>query len=156
MLNKKSDSHFDSVTKFLRFSKSKRSQSQIITTVLIILLVLAAIVIVWQVVNNTIQSGAEQVKQQSSCLGINLNIESIGSGATPAIKVKRETGGPAGPISVSVFIGGTIQSTKITGLDRLGTGIYTHTAAIPAGTVVAIAPVVDNVQCDILDSMVAP
>jgi flagellin-like protein len=40
---------------------NRKAQSQIITTVLIILLVLAAIVIVWQVVQGTVRSGAEQL-----------------------------------------------------------------------------------------------
>tara|TARA_Y100000034_G_C6888197_1_gene408129 strand:- start:73 stop:501 length:429 start_codon:yes stop_codon:yes gene_type:complete len=55
----------------------KKAQSQIITTVLIILLVLAGIVIVWQVVNSTVQSGADQIEAQSGCLGFEMGITNV-------------------------------------------------------------------------------
>ena len=56
---------------------NKKAQSQIITTILIILLVLAAIIIVWQVVQGTVQQGAEEIESQSSCLGLRLEITNI-------------------------------------------------------------------------------
>ena len=56
---------------------NKKAQSQIITTILIILLVLAAIIIVWQVVQGTIQQGADEIESQSSCLGLRLEITNI-------------------------------------------------------------------------------
>ncbi len=56
---------------------NKKAQSQIITTILIILLVLAAIIIVWQVVQGTIQQGADEIESQSSCLGLRLEITDI-------------------------------------------------------------------------------
>ena len=56
---------------------NKKAQSQIITTILIILLVLAAIIIVWQVVQGTVQQGAEEIESQSSCLGLRLEITKI-------------------------------------------------------------------------------
>ncbi len=77
MFNKKANSrfYFDILHKF--FAKSKRSQGEVITTVLIILLVLAAIVIVWQVVQSTVKSGAEQVEKQSSCIGISMDVTAV-------------------------------------------------------------------------------
>ncbi|MFH1359368.1 MAG: archaellin/type IV pilin N-terminal domain-containing protein [archaeon] len=69
---------------------NKKAQSQIITTVLIILLVLAAIVIVWQVVNNTIKGGADQVDKQSTCLGIAMEVTSVDA---THVNVKRTGGG---------------------------------------------------------------
>ena len=56
---------------------NKKAQSQIITTILIILLVLAAIIIVWQVIQGTVQEGAEEIESQSSCLGLRLEITDI-------------------------------------------------------------------------------
>jgi len=56
---------------------TKKAQAQIITTVLIILLVLAAIVIVWQVVSSTINKGAEEIEEQSSCIGLRVEITNI-------------------------------------------------------------------------------
>jgi hypothetical protein len=56
---------------------NKKAQSQIITTILIILLVLAAIVIVWQVIQGTVEKGAEEIESQSDCLGLRLEITDI-------------------------------------------------------------------------------
>ncbi len=56
---------------------NKKAQSQIITTVLIILLVLAAIVIVWQVVQGTVQQGADEIGGQSDCFTVGLEIEKL-------------------------------------------------------------------------------
>ena len=56
---------------------NKKAQSQIITTILIILLVLAAIIIVWQVIQGTVQQGADEIESQSSCLGLRLEITNI-------------------------------------------------------------------------------
>ena len=56
---------------------NKKAQSQIITTVLIILLVLAAIVIVWQVVQGTVQQGADGISGQGDCFTVGLEIDSI-------------------------------------------------------------------------------
>jgi len=58
---------------------NKKAQSQIITTVLIILLVLAAIVIVWQVVQGTVQQGADEIGGQSDCFTVALEIQSVTS-----------------------------------------------------------------------------
>ena len=58
---------------------NKKAQSQIITTVLIILLVLAAIVIVWQVVQGTVQQGADEIGGQGDCFTVGLEIESVTS-----------------------------------------------------------------------------
>ena len=55
----------------------KKAQAQIITVILIILLVLAAIVIVWQVVSNTISSGAKEIEEQSECIGLTVDITNI-------------------------------------------------------------------------------
>jgi len=63
---------------------NKKAQSQIITTVLIILLVLAAIVIVWQVVQGTVQQGADEIGGQSDCFTVGLGIESVTASSTPS------------------------------------------------------------------------
>ena len=56
---------------------NKKAQSQIITTILIILLVLAAIIIVWQVIQGTVEDGADEIEAQSACLGLRLEITNI-------------------------------------------------------------------------------
>lgn len=63
---------------------NKKAQSQIITTVLIILLVLAAIVIVWQVVQGTVQQGADEIGGQSDCFTVGLEISSVTASSTPS------------------------------------------------------------------------
>lgn len=60
-----------------KFISNKKSQAQIISTILIILLVLAAIVIVWQVVQGTIKSGAEEIETQTGCIGLTIDITKI-------------------------------------------------------------------------------
>ncbi len=66
-----------------KFISNKKSQAQIISTILIILLVLAAIVIVWQVVQGTIKSGAEEIETQTGCIGLNIDITKITTGVPP-------------------------------------------------------------------------
>jgi hypothetical protein len=56
--------------------KSRRSQAEIIVTILIILLVLAAIVIVWQVISNTVTTGANEIPGQTDCLTVKLDVKS--------------------------------------------------------------------------------
>ena len=71
---------------------NKKAQSQIITTILIILLVLAAIIIVWQVIQGTVQEGADEIESQSSCLGLRLEITNIAvTGTDPASITIRPT-----------------------------------------------------------------
>ena len=67
-----------------KFISNKKSQAQIISTILIILLVLAAIVIVWQVVQGTIKSGAEEIETQTGCIGLNIDITKITTGVPPS------------------------------------------------------------------------
>jgi len=66
---------------------NKKAQSQIITTVLIILLVLAAIVIVWQVVQGTVQQGADEIGGQSDCFTVGLGIENVIASSPPSCSV---------------------------------------------------------------------
>ena len=70
---------------------NRKAQAQIITTVLIILLVLAAIVIVWQVVQGTIRTGAEEVETQSACLGLNMVVVSANATSDDVV-VRRDPG----------------------------------------------------------------
>ena len=118
---------------------SKKAQSQIITTVLIILLVLAAIVIVWQVVNTTVRSGAEQVETQSACLGINLII--VNANTTDVI-VRRDPGAPDQTnVDALIYVNGQAADTnEVSDLDELESGIVTLTTVITAGDEVQVAP----------------
>jgi flagellin-like protein len=73
--------------------KFKKAQSEIITTVLIILLVLAAIVIVWQVVQGTVNKGAEQVEAQSSCIGLSISLVDAGGAGVVTLKPNKDIAG---------------------------------------------------------------
>ena len=111
---------------------NKKAQSQIITTVLIILLVLAAIVIVWQVVNSTVQKGAEEIVTQSACMGINLEITNIDTTAN-TVTVRRSTGSSdIGEVTPTTYVNGTDPVTG-SGLGPLGTATMSHApgGAIP-------------------------
>jgi len=114
MHNKKRDSRFGFVSKTNIMSKSKRSQSEIITTVLIILLVLAAIVIVWQVVRSTVTTGADQITGGTDCITLDLELVDVTISAVDTkFKVKRGAG--VGDLDkIVVIIDGTLQTAEIT------------------------------------------
>lgn len=87
----------------------KRAQSEIITTVLIILLVLAAIVIVWQVVRNTVTTGAGQITGGTDCITLGFEITKASAGANN-ITVKRTAG--AGDLNkLKVIVNGVVNNT---------------------------------------------
>jgi len=150
---KKDNSRFDSVIELITSSKSKRSQAQIITTVLIILLVLAAIVIVWQVVQNTITRGAEQVETQVDCSGINLVIESASQSAK-TVDVRRLNGGPSGGVGVYALPEG-VTATQEAGanLEVLGTYQIINVAIGGVGDTVQVGAILsDGTICPALAS----
>ncbi len=133
---------------------SKKAQSQIITTVLIILLVLAAIVIVWQVVSTTIRGGAEEVEEQSACLGLNVMIDSVTTGTPGSVSIKRNVGGPTN-IDVSVIVNGNASNAVIlSDLQELETDTASI-AKLVSDDKIEIAPIVDGVQCNPIDSSIA-
>ena len=89
---------------------NKKAQSQIITTILIILLVLAAIIVVWQVIQGTVQEGAEEIESQSSCLGLRLEITNIdvtdaitNTGASITIRPTKDISGYQAYVNGAVF-----------------------------------------------------
>jgi regulatory protein YycI of two-component signal transduction system YycFG len=98
---------------------NKKAQSQIITTVLIILLVLAAIVIVWQVVNSTVAGGAQQVEDQSKCLGVNLEASQT---STTVFSVKRTATGGDFTTAEPIVLQNSARLVK-----GAGAGKYTET-----------------------------
>jgi hypothetical protein len=129
----------------------KKAQAQIITTVLIILLVLAAIVIVWQLVNSAVGGAAGEAESKIECAGISLIIKSIDE-ASNKIIVERKVGGTQSPIDIAIRVEGTIMSDAITDLEILEQGEYIYAAGFTSGDEIAIAPIVNEVQCDIVDT----
>ena len=126
----------------------KKAQSQIITTVLIILLVLAAIVIVWQVVNSTVRSGAEQVESQGACIGRSLEITNI---STNSVTVKNT--GTSSVDGINVYVGGELVNTTE---QSLASGATTSIVATVANTqLVEAAVIVDGSVCPSLASETA-
>jgi len=88
--------------------ENKKAMSMIVSTLIIILLVLVAVGVVWVVVNNLLQSGADQVELASKCREVNLQATKVdcsnahddwGVEAEPliqcAVTLERGTGGEA-------------------------------------------------------------
>ena len=100
----------------------KKAQGQIITTILIILLILAAIVIVWQVVNRTVQKGADEISTQTDFIGITLEIES--AYADGNIAIRRGTGGPPEAIQVYSIVEGQSINEEGGSIDELGVSVF--------------------------------
>ena len=129
---------------------NKKAQSQIITTVLIILLVLAAIVIVWQVVRNTVETGAGGISESTDCMTIDLEI--LGNTSTALINVQRKIGtGDLG--SIKVIMNGTVvtESAPYTAVE-LGTQAISTTNVMAKGDKIEIAPMLKSgKQCEIVD-----
>jgi len=161
MYNKKRDSRFCLVNKDRILSKSKRSQSEIITTVLIILLVLAAIVIVWQVVRSTVTTGANQITGGTDCITISLDMQDVVANATGTFfKIKRNAG--SGNLDkIVTVIDGSAQSIEIdaSGLDELETLSTKYIGATALNKVEIAAKLGannNNKLCDIADTYLIP
>ncbi len=138
---------------------NKKAQAQIITTVLIILLVLAAIVIVWQVVQSTIESGAETIEGTAACIGIDLEIV-LANFTSGEVTVTRLSGGDKDSVGdIRFLVAGsavTPTSAPATGSDlepletktwsgfTLDTGDKVEVAAILSDTDGTICNVMDN------------
>jgi len=130
----------------------KKGQAQIITTVLIILLVLASIVIVWQLVNSAVGGAANEAQNKMECSGISLIIKSVDATSGKVI-VERKVGGTESKIDVMVRVGTSSLVALDSGqLGILEQGNYTLTGGFTAGTEIAIAPKVNGIQCDIVDT----
>jgi len=148
--------------------KAKHAQAQIITTVLIILLVLAAIVIVWQVVQSTIESGADPIEGTASCIGIDLEIVSISlaNGSNDEVEVRRLSGGDMNAVADVRFIvgGSSIASSDVLGpaesdLEPLESKTYEIAeGTISSGEKVEVAAILsddDATICNIMDDATA-
>lgn len=121
----------------------KKAQSQIITTVLIILLVLAAIVIVWQVVNSTVRSGAEQLESQSACLGLNLVVVSAVD-SNDTVTIRRDPGaGDQTGVGAILFVNGVNQGNLGISLNELDSDSATSTNFV-SGNDIQIAGVLSG------------
>ncbi len=139
----------------------KKAQSQIITTILIILLVLAAIVIVWQVVQSTIESGAETIEGTAACIGIDLKIVLANSTVNEA-SVTRMSGGAINAVADVRFLvaGASLSSTASTSgtdLEPLETKIYTGVTS-SVGDKVEVAAILSDTGgtiCNIMDNALA-
>lgn len=125
---------------------NKKAQGEVITTVLIILLVLAAIVIVWQVVQSTVKSGAEQIEKQTDCIGINLDIEKATNETANNTIVRRNVGGPE-KIKIYVFREG---QNKVLGTSDVGVLDKTTLSinASPGNTIQAGAILTNGEYCN--------
>jgi len=153
MYNKKANSRFYLVNTNKLLSKSKRSQSEIITTVLIILLVLAAIVIVWQVVRSTVTTGAGQISGGTDCITLGFEITRADKSADN-ITVKRVAG--AGDLGkLKVLVNGAIKNdtADASGLRELETMKISGTGTLAAGDKVEVAAILKNGKgCDVADT----
>lgn len=139
----------------------KKAQSQIITTILIILLVLAAIVIVWQVVQSTIESGAETIEGTAACIGIDLKIVSAYAAGDNAT-VTRMSGGSMNAVANVKFLVAGLALTSTTspsGTDLEPLETKTYTGVISAvGEKVEVAAILsdtDGTICNIMDNALA-
>lgn len=141
---------------------NKKAQAQIITTVLIILLVLAAIVIVWQVVQSTIESGAETIEGTAACIGIDLEIVSANSTAN-SVTVTRLSGGDKGAVGDIRFLAAGSSVTTVTNpstgsdLEPLETKTWTgFSPVLTTGQKVEVAAILsdgDGTICNIMDNI---
>jgi len=84
---------------------NKKGLSDVVTTVLIILLALAAIVIVWQAVKGTVQGGANQLTDQTKCMGVDL---SVGIITANSVVVTRNAGGSTDPLTPKILLKGAV------------------------------------------------
>jgi len=157
---KKTNSHFE----FLfnrKLLNSKRSQSQIITTILIILLVLAAIVIVWQVVQSTIESGAETIEGTAACIGIDLKIV-LANSTSNEVSVTRMSGGAMNAVADVRFLvaGASLTGTSSatgTDLEPLETKTFTGVTS-SVGDKVEVAAILSDTEgtiCNVMDDALA-
>lgn len=130
--------------------EQKKAQAQIVTIILIILLVLAAIVIVWQVIQGTVETGADQITEQSRCIGVNLDVTLV---SATVFNVKRAAQGETFTAAdVAVLVDGVRLATD-TGYalsastleGPLGTGTITFDVAPTSEVEVAL--VGDGVTC---------
>ena len=131
---------------------NKKAQSQIITTILIILLVLAAIIIVWQVVQGTVQQGAEEIESQSSCLGLRLEIikTDITTDTTDAGITIRPTKGISG---YQAYVNGAVFGEPGLKVDALATKTINPKTVdgviqeISSGDEIEVIAIIDEAAC---------
>jgi len=140
---------------------NKKAQAQIITTVLIILLVLAAIVIVWQVVQSTIESGAETIEGTAACIGIDLEVVSADA-TTDEVTVTRLSGGDTGAVGDIRFLvaGSAVSPTNpVSGSDLEPLETKTWTGfTLAVGDKVEVAAILSDADatiCNIMDNTLA-
>jgi len=77
---------------YFNFLKNSKGLSEVVTTLIIILLVLVAIGIVWVVVNNILQSGAEQAEIERFTLDLDIKSVKIQENNVTVVVVKRNPG----------------------------------------------------------------
>ena len=157
-MNKRANSHFEFLLN-RKLLNSKHSQSQIITTVLIILLVLAAIVIVWQVVQSTIESGAETIEKTSACMGMGLEIVNADASANTVIVTRKSGGATDAVAGVRFLVEGSAETSNDPAsgpdLEPLETKTYTGVSITAAGDKIEVAATLnddDSTICNIMDT----
>ncbi len=132
--------------------KNNKSQAQIITVILIILIVLAAIVIVWNVIQKTVESGSEQISEQSKCIGINLEVS---NSSELIFHVKRSgSGGSFDEADVAVIVD-DVRLEKDTGYtlsenslkEPLGTGTITFDSGNEPNSKIEVALIGGGFTC---------
>jgi len=128
---------------------NKKAQSQIITTILIILLVLAAIIIVWQVIQGTVQEGADEIESQSSCLGLRLEITDIAvtTDTVPASITIRPTKDITG---YRAYVNGAVFGAAGVSVDALATKTIdpkTDDPIIESEDEIEVIAIIDGAPC---------
>ena len=130
---------------------NKKAQSQIITTILIILLVLAAIIIVWQVIQGTVQEGAEEIESQSSCLGLRLEITNIAVTDETTNTVASITIRPTKNISgYQAYVNGAVFGDAGVPVKALATETIdpkTDDPTISSGDEIEVIAIIDEAAC---------
>ncbi len=134
----------------------KRGISGVVVTIMLVLISILAVVIVWQVIRNTVESGAEQTESGLGSFFINLKIEEVKiiDDVKAEVKVKRDAGkGDVDNIKISVE-NDKGESFVYTGkgLNELDIETYRFDLNISNPTKIELYPVQDNKIGKISDS----
>ena len=128
--------------------KQEKAQSQIITTVLIILLVIAATVIVWQIIQNTVTEGMEQVESSTQCANVKMKISKAQAG-TNEITIMREAGDRSIlATEYKILINGESIGSKKINMEPLDTDTYELSETnLSSGDQIKVAGFIGNTAC---------
>lgn len=97
--------------------KTKKAQVRVITTVLIILLSLVIVLILWGVVSRVVNKGSEDVEDESSCMGVIMEVAEAINGSNN-LTIRRGPGDSDSLVTgYKVFINGKKVNDSSDGSD---------------------------------------